>query len=85
MAQAPSYPMPTMNYGNPYAPVSSSEPPLMTEFAPEGTIVAQLPDIVGLPSLEVSTNTDHEKQVYPLTLDRQVFDIGRDPSNTIVI
>src|SRR5437588_10960324 len=37
------------------------------------------------PSLEVSTNTDEDKQAYPLTPDRQVFNIGRDPSNTIVI
>jgi len=37
------------------------------------------------PSLEVSTNTDEDKQAYPLTPDRQIFDIGRDPSNTIVI
>ncbi|GER87575.1 ABC transporter ATP-binding protein [Dictyobacter vulcani] len=41
--------------------------------------------IVGTPTLEVSTNTDQEKHQYPLTPDRQVFDIGRDPSNTIVI
>jgi ABC-type multidrug transport system ATPase subunit/pSer/pThr/pTyr-binding forkhead associated (FHA) protein len=39
----------------------------------------------GVPSLEVSTNTDHVKQVYPLSSDKQVFDIGRDPSNTIII
>ncbi len=39
----------------------------------------------GIPSLEVSTNTDHEKHVYPLPPNRQVFDIGRDPANTIVI
>jgi ABC-type multidrug transport system ATPase subunit/pSer/pThr/pTyr-binding forkhead associated (FHA) protein len=39
----------------------------------------------GVPSLEVSTNTDYVKQVYPLSLNQQVFDIGRDPSNTIVI
>ena len=39
----------------------------------------------GVPSLEVSTNTDHVKQVYPLALNKQVFDIGRDPSNTIII
>jgi ABC-type multidrug transport system ATPase subunit/pSer/pThr/pTyr-binding forkhead associated (FHA) protein len=38
-----------------------------------------------IPSLEVSTNTDYDKQVYPLPPNRQVFDIGRDPSNTIVI
>jgi len=40
---------------------------------------------INSPSLEVSTNTDHHKQVYPLTPDHQVFGIGRDPSNVIVI
>jgi ABC-type multidrug transport system ATPase subunit/pSer/pThr/pTyr-binding forkhead associated (FHA) protein len=39
----------------------------------------------GVPSLEVSTNTDHVQQAYPLAPEKQVFDIGRDPSNTIVI
>jgi ABC-type multidrug transport system ATPase subunit/pSer/pThr/pTyr-binding forkhead associated (FHA) protein len=39
----------------------------------------------GVPSLEVSTNTDHVRQVYPLSSDTQVFDIGRDPSNAIII
>ncbi len=39
----------------------------------------------GTPSLEVSTNTDHERHVYLLQPNKQVFDIGRDPSNTIVI
>ncbi|GAC1364596.1 MAG: hypothetical protein PVS3B1_25990 [Ktedonobacteraceae bacterium] len=42
-------------------------------------------NMLGTPSLEISTNTDHEKQVYPLTADRAVFDIGRHASNTIVI
>jgi ABC-type multidrug transport system ATPase subunit len=46
-----------------------------------GTLPGQLHN----PSLEVSTNTDYQKPIYPLTPDRQVFDIGRDPSNTIVI
>ncbi len=41
--------------------------------------------IDGIPSLEISTNTDQEKHVYTLTPGKQVFDIGRDPSNTIVI
>ena len=42
-------------------------------------------DMIGTPSLEISTNTDREKQVYPLSADKAVFDIGRQPSNTIVI
>ncbi|WP_242527169.1 FHA domain-containing protein [Ktedonosporobacter rubrisoli] len=37
----------------------------------------------GPPMLEVSTNTDREKQSYPLT--KQVINIGRDPANDIVI
>jgi ABC-type multidrug transport system ATPase subunit/pSer/pThr/pTyr-binding forkhead associated (FHA) protein len=37
----------------------------------------------GLPSLEISSNVRQEKQVYPLT--KAVINIGRDPSNDIVI
>jgi len=37
----------------------------------------------GIPTLEVSTNTDKEKHPYPL--DKQIINIGRDPSNDIVI
>jgi ABC-type multidrug transport system ATPase subunit/pSer/pThr/pTyr-binding forkhead associated (FHA) protein len=39
----------------------------------------------GVPSLVVSTNTDYDKHSYPLADDQRIFDIGRDPSNTIVI
>jgi ABC-type multidrug transport system ATPase subunit len=81
---------------NPYGPpaniaIERSPQPdfqqqVQTQRAPDlnlgqGTIPSQ----INTPSLEVSTNTDHHKQVYALTADRQVFDIGRDPSNTIVI
>lgn len=37
----------------------------------------------GASTLEVSTNIDRERQVYPLT--KQIINIGRDPSNDIVI
>lgn len=37
----------------------------------------------GVPTLEVSTNTDRERHTYELT--KQVINIGRDPSNDIVI
>ncbi|HEX9133253.1 MAG TPA: FHA domain-containing protein [Ktedonobacteraceae bacterium] len=37
----------------------------------------------GIPTLEISTNIHAEKQSVPLT--KQVFNIGRDPSNDIVI
>jgi len=40
---------------------------------------------INCPWLEVSTNTDQDKQIYPLTPDCQVFDIGRDRANTIMI
>jgi ABC-type multidrug transport system ATPase subunit/pSer/pThr/pTyr-binding forkhead associated (FHA) protein len=39
----------------------------------------------GAPTIEVSTNTDSERQTYELTKTKQVFNIGRDPSNDIVI
>ncbi len=38
-----------------------------------------------MPSLEVSSNTDNDKKVYFLPVTKQVFNIGRDPSNDIVI
>lgn len=72
---------------SPYTP----PPPFATERAPQpdlqqkgDTQRAVDPKQVN-PSLEVSTNTDHDKQLYALTPDRQVFNIGRDSSNTIVI
>ncbi|HEY4387018.1 MAG TPA: ATP-binding cassette domain-containing protein, partial [Ktedonobacteraceae bacterium] len=37
----------------------------------------------GVPELEVTSNTDHERHVYSLV--QPVIDIGRDPANTIVI
>ena len=52
---------------------------LFTERAPED--VSSLG--IGIPSLEVSTNTSQEKQVTRLT--KQVMNIGRDSSNDIVI
>src|SRR5213079_2126573 len=39
----------------------------------------------GVPSFEVTANTDHVKQVFSLSPNQQVFDVGRDPSNTICI
>ncbi len=44
-----------------------------------GTIVQ------AMPSLEVSANTDNDKKFYSLSPVKQVFNIGRDPSNDIVI
>ncbi|HKF39004.1 MAG TPA: FHA domain-containing protein, partial [Ktedonobacteraceae bacterium] len=41
------------------------------------------PGTVGIPSLEISSNIHADKQSFPLT--KQVINIGRDPSNDIVI
>ncbi len=38
-----------------------------------------------IPSLEVTANTDTEKKHYSLPPTKQVFSIGRDPSNDIII
>jgi ABC transport system ATP-binding/permease protein len=80
--QAPSYAAQPINPYMQNSLQSNDDMPTSTELAPDGSM---RPALVSLPSLEVSTNTDHEKQTYPLTSDRQFFDIGRDPSNTIVI
>ncbi len=40
-------------------------------------------NIRGVPSLEISSNVHQDKQAYPLT--KQVINIGRDPSNDVVI
>jgi len=56
-----------------------------TEYIPVVSKDGEFANQTNCPWLEVSTNTDQDKQVYPLLPDRQVFDIGRDPSNTIVI
>ncbi|GAC1427261.1 MAG: FHA domain-containing protein [Ktedonobacteraceae bacterium] len=54
---------------------------LPTQAAPgPGSTIAQ-----AMPSLEVSANTDNDKKLYPLPQTKQVFNIGRDPSNDIVI
>ena len=48
---------------------------------PGGSMTA--PGTVGIPSLEISSNIHADKQSVPLT--KQVINIGRDPSNDIVI
>ncbi|HZO76002.1 MAG TPA: FHA domain-containing protein [Ktedonobacteraceae bacterium] len=53
--------------------------PLFGQNGDQGTVSMA----TGMATLEVSTNTHHEKNVYPL--NQPVIDIGRDPSNTIVI
>jgi ABC transport system ATP-binding/permease protein len=53
-------------------------PPLTTGAFPEGPIGQ-----AGIPSLEISSNISREKQTRQL--DKQVINIGREPSNDIVI
>ncbi|GLV57877.1 ABC transporter ATP-binding protein [Dictyobacter sp. S3.2.2.5] len=76
------------NQANAYAPPAyGADDPIATATqrgSLDGTSISGAPG-QGIPTLEVSTNTDQERHSYPLTPDRQVFDIGRDPSNTIVI
>ncbi|GCE04597.1 FHA domain-containing protein [Dictyobacter aurantiacus] len=77
------------NQANAYAPPPAygADDPIATatqRSSLDGTSISRAPS-QGIPTLEVSTNTDQERHSYPLTPDRQVFDIGRDPSNTIVI
>lgn len=71
----------------PYVSTARSIPPNQEpDFLTVPAQIDNVPrNIMGTPSLEISTNTDREKQVYPLTSDKAVFDIGRQPSNTIVI
>ncbi|GCE26219.1 ABC transporter ATP-binding protein [Dictyobacter alpinus] len=80
---APVNPVPA----NAYAPAPGFNPndALPTQVQQSDGSFSRAIQVPGVPTLEVSTNTDQEKHQYPLTADRQVFDIGRDPSNTIVI
>jgi ABC transport system ATP-binding/permease protein len=52
-------------------------------FTAGSEVSAGTADIRGVPSLEISSNVHQDKQAYPLT--KQVINIGRDPSNDIVI
>jgi ABC-type multidrug transport system ATPase subunit/pSer/pThr/pTyr-binding forkhead associated (FHA) protein len=57
----------------------------LTEYVPSIGQDGEFGSQINCPWLEVSINTDQDKRVYPLVPYRQVFDIGRDTSNTIVI
>src|SRR6266705_597050 len=52
-------------------------------FTAGSEVSAGTANIRGVPSLEISSNVHQDKQAYPLTT--QVINIGRDPSNDIVI
>ena len=88
--QTPSVPVysgqqPQVQYSFPEAasplPTSNTQRAPMDAYEP-GTIVSGQ-TTPGIPMLEVSTNTHAEKHAFPLT--QQVINIGRDPSNDIVI
>ena len=61
--------------------VAKSQRIPINEYKP-GTIVTSQ-NAPGIPTLEISSNIHAEKQAYPLA--QQVINIGRDPSNDIVI
>src|SRR5436309_14061046 len=70
-----------------FTEAASSLPSSSTQRAPIGGYepgtVAIRQSTPGIPALEISSNVHAEKQAYPLT--QQVINIGRDPSNDIVI
>ncbi len=76
---------PQVQYSFPEAasplPTSNAQRAPMDAYEP-GTI-ASIQTSPGIPMLEVSSNTHAEKHAFPLT--QQVINIGRDPSNDIVI
>src|SRR6266566_4441391 len=89
-AQTPPVPaysgqQPQVQYSFPEAasplPTGKAQRAPMDAYEP-GTIVSGQ-TTPGIPMLEVSTNTHAEKHAFPLT--QQVINIGRDPSNDIVI
>ena len=53
------------------------------QFTAGSEVAGGTVNIRGVPSLEISSNVHQDKQAYPLT--KQVINIGRDPSNDIVI
>lgn len=79
---------PGISYPSSGAPLPTPQPPLFTSTAPAdgGTQRAQpgpTGGSIGAPSIEVSSNIHAEKRVYPL--NKPVINIGREPSNDIVI
>ncbi|HEX4205219.1 MAG TPA: FHA domain-containing protein [Ktedonobacteraceae bacterium] len=73
-----SFSPPVRNVG-PTGTEQASFPGAVPASQPDGTQLVS----VGVPTLEVSTNVDHERHTYQLS--QPVIDIGRDPHNTIII
>lgn len=69
----------------PVGPLAAPSPAVpFTPAAPQPTPAALAStDSRGIPSLEISSNIHQNTQEYPLT--KQIINIGRDPSNDIVI
>lgn len=67
-------------------PTIAVSPPIAGQMPASGIQTTPSPsgvDASGVPSLEISSNVHQDKQTHPLT--KQVINIGRDPSNDIVI
>ncbi|GHO90005.1 hypothetical protein KSF_000530 [Reticulibacter mediterranei] len=74
-----SLPVPPQNPGEPHTRIASSQDLANLPGQPSsGMSIA-----MGNATLEISTNTERGKATYPL--NRQIINIGRDPSNDIVI
>lgn len=80
-------PYPQAVPSSPVLPTPQASGPYPTEPDEAGTQRVQLGAVGGpaggVPSIEVSSNVHAEKQTYPL--NKQVINIGREPSNDIVI
>ena len=76
VASAPSLPTPQLPAYSATAPAEAG-----TQRVPPGAVVGGPPS--GVPSIEVSSNVHREKQTF--LLNKPVINIGREPSNDIVI
>ncbi len=82
-AAFPPAPMPTVAAS---PPTAGQVPASGTQTAPSlsrGDSSGGTAGMRGVPSLEISSNVHQDKQTHPLT--KQVINIGRDPTNDIVI
>src|SRR6266702_3904606 len=73
--------VPPAKQGQPIVDGGTQRAPAGTFSFGSGTAGPSAP--TGVPSFEISTNTNRDKPTYPLT--KSVINIGRDPSNDIVI
>ncbi len=71
--------LPTLHF---VSPQEISEESIQQRVEVEGTMVTPISEM-GMPFLEISSNTQQERMVFPLV--RHVVNIGRDASNDIVL